>query len=136
MEKRKAERRWRKSGLHVDKDMYKLSKHISKQVCDKAKREYFRNRLSDVSNCKQLFQTTNEILGKISTPSLPTQIDEKELPNAFLAYFENKVKDIRKNFTDNPNQKDCNNMTVFEMMNEFKIVSEEEVRNIIMKSPS
>ena len=63
-------------------------------------------------------------------------LSDQGYTNAFLAYFENKVKDIRRNFTDNPNQKDCNNMTVFEMMNGFKIVSEEEVRNIIMKSPS
>ena len=60
---RKAERRWRSSGLTVHKQIFIEQKSVKKRVILCAKCKHFCEKLSQCNSSKQLYGLTNELLG-------------------------------------------------------------------------
>ena len=135
-EKRRAERKWRKTDLHVHKSIYMYFKNKVTSICDKAKIMFFNNKFKCVKNCKELYQTTKALFEVNNKPTFPTTSPMSELPNLFSDFFNKKVCNIRKQLhqTSPPNQND----RVFTGVpfSFFRQVSEDEVKQIILKSPS
>ena len=60
---RKAERRWRSSGLTVHKQIFIEQTNVKKRVILSAKRKHFCDELSKCNSSKQLYGLANELLG-------------------------------------------------------------------------
>ena len=82
----------------------------------------------DVSN--------NELFGNTEQPIYPTNVPESELPNAFSNFFKAKVRNIRDGLL--PSSSPFSHDVVFNgpSFESFEEVSEAEVKNIILQSPS
>ena len=135
-ERRRAERKWRDTGLYIHKTIFMYFKNKVTTLCDKAKVLFFNNKFKCVKNCKELYQTTKSLFNENSMPTFPTAFPMCDLPDLFSDFFNNKVSDIRKklNQTSPPNEND----RVFTGIpfSFFRQVSEDEVKDLILKSPS
>ena len=110
--RRRAERKWLKTGLTVDKQIYSEAKRAVTNIVHKAKTNYFSSKIAQSSCCKELFSVCDKLGGCKSDSPLPTTIPTCELPDAFADYFIQKVKTIRSELgsqmpmlnlpTDNP----------------------------------
>jgi len=85
--RRQAEQRWRKSKLTVHKEIYIQERNNTKLCIDNAKRQYFAKKLNSTSSTKQLFNVTNELLGKTKSQCLPDNIPSGELQQQFSDFF-------------------------------------------------
>ena len=94
-QRRRAERRWLKTGLTVDKQIYGDAKRAVTNIVHKAKSDYFSSQIAQSNCCKELFSVCNELRGCNSGLSLPTALPVCDLPDAFADYFIRKVKTIR-----------------------------------------
>lgn len=96
-EKRKAERKWRRSGNHEDMLSYKRIKNKTNRLMNDARCAYYQDFINDNStNQKKLFAAANTLLnqGKKNTV-LPPCDDKLELADKMGSYFVQKVTDIR-----------------------------------------
>ena len=141
-EKRHAERRWKKSGLQIHRDIYVYHIKKAKKLCDKTKLEHLNSELRQVKNCKELFQTTNELLGKSKGSVFPTNVHEKELPSLFIDAFNIKVNNIRKQIESTAIDNAAEDLDAPALANgintfcDFKEATEEDIRKIILESPT
>ena len=92
---RRAERRWLKTGLTVDKQIYGAAKRAVTNIVHKAKSDYFSSQIAQSNCCKELFSVCNKLRGCNSGLSLPTALPVCDLPDAFADYFIRKVKTVR-----------------------------------------
>ena len=93
MSRRKAERRWRSSGLTVDKDIYDSSKKAVTTIIHNAKCAYYGVKIAESSNTKQLFRITDKLMARHSLTLMPTKY-LNELPELFSNFFCNKVQQL------------------------------------------
>ena len=66
-QRRRAERRWLKTGLTVDKQIYGAAKRAATNIVHEAKSHYFSSQIAPSNCCKELFGVCNELRGCIST---------------------------------------------------------------------
>ena len=100
-ERRQAERRWKKTQLHVDKGILKEKQKQANDLCDKAKTDFYSSKINDAKeNSKELFNLANTLLSKQKDSSLPTHSDSKVLANDFGLFFKQKIDKIRLPFSD------------------------------------
>lgn len=132
---RKAERKWLKTRLTVHKDIFKHRKILWRSAIKQARKNFYAKEFKNCKTSKQLFNISNELLGKTKEKSLPSQHSDEELPDVFAKYFHDKIAKFRYEL-DKFNIA-CN-FDVFEgvSIESFKEISEETVKEIIMKSPS
>ena len=86
-ERRKAERRYNKTGLQIHKDIFIYLKNKSNSLCDLAKSVYYNAKFQCVKSCKELYNLKNELFGKNYEPSLPSNAKPSDLPDLFSSYF-------------------------------------------------
>ena len=92
--RRQAERRWLKSKLTAQKQIYDSIKQKVTNLVDKAKQAYYSAKIQSSTTCKQLFQNFNTILGQSRSSPLPSTFDSDCLPNVFSDYFTEKIRTI------------------------------------------
>ena len=134
-EVRKAERTWRKTALTVHQQIFKEKRNQLTNTIKTAKKSYMQEKIKAADQSqKALFQCVDEFLYKSKVSALPTNIPAENLPNEFSNFFLKKIADIQINFTteeDNCTQSSCQ-----DQLNYFAEATPEEIRNIIIKSPS
>ena len=64
MSRRKAERRWRSSGLTVDKEIYDYTKKAVTTIVHNAKCAYYSAKIAESSNTKQRFCITEQSIAE------------------------------------------------------------------------
>ena len=138
--RRAAERKWRKSHLTVDRQVYQQATKDVQDIIRHERATYFTDKISNSRNCKTLFSVVNELCGKDKRNILPSDIPPNILPNAFGSFFKEKIDRIQNNITENCNnqmlqhfnmpEKEYNG-TIFEKFNE---VTSSEVLSIIASS--
>ncbi len=96
-ERRKLERRWRKTQDPNDRRAYLDQVHSLDKIIRSEKSVYYKDKLSSADN-KTIFKTMNTLLNK-SMPSLPSGLPMKDLSNNFSKYFTDKIVKIRHNIT-------------------------------------
>ena len=139
-EKRKAERIMRKTGLEVHKQIYiELRNKLNGMICS-AKRNYIQQCISQSDNGhKALFKNVNNLLNKKKSTALPQHDSAEDLCNRMATFFSEKIKIIHEGLAElqtetihlEPDQ--VFNATC---LNDFDLVTEEEVNKIIKKAAS
>ena len=86
-ERRRAERRWRRTGLTVDREIFQKARNKVTDIVHEAKSLFYSAKILACSTAKQLFTATNSLLGKISVNPLPTLYKLSELPQKFCDYY-------------------------------------------------
>ena len=137
--KRKFERKYNKSKLAVDKELYWHQRDKYNNLLNTTKQDYFKNKIESASSTKEFFKVCNNLLNWTNENILPSHSCGAELANRFVNYFGNKITSIRRDLEDSSNTPDytINVASDFDgvPLEKFRIVSQEEVRKII-SSPS
>lgn len=137
-ERRRAERKWRKSNSELDCELYLNAKRNVNNLIMSAKQAFFKDKLSSCST-KDVYRTINSLLNK-NVQHLPYYDSAADLANQFSSYFVNKIVNIRKeldsenviipaHFCDSP----PDNITPLEVL---RPTNEEELLKIINSSAS
>jgi hypothetical protein len=103
--RRQAERRWRKSKLPADRELFKVAKNRTQSMIDEAKSLHFREKVSACSDDpKQLFRVVDTLLGNSTESPLPVHDSRVELSNRFSDFFVEKIATIQSAIpsVDNP----------------------------------
>jgi len=97
-DRRKAERRWRKSKLIVHYDILKEHRKLVNQLCSKAKSTYYCSKFQQHDmDQKKLYQLANDLLHRKENAILPTHKSPTDLADHFAEFFTDKIKKIRTN---------------------------------------
>lgn len=135
-ERRKAERKWIASGLTVDFEHFKQLKNKYNSALYSAKCDFFNRKILDCGNdYKSMFSVIGDILKKKGSAKLPDHSCSSELANRFATYFTSKIETIRLNLASSVSVSSEVHPTTLSW-NEFNTVSETDIKDIIMKSPS
>ena len=96
--RRKLERRWRASGLCIDRQLYVKQCETVNAMIKNAKTTYYSSVISsNAHNQKVLFSTVDKLLHRKPEKRHPTASSTTELVNKFADFFSNKIAIIRKN---------------------------------------
>ena len=134
-EVRKAEKKFNKSGLTIDRDIYKTKRAKWKRTIRDAKRQFYLTTFEENRNSsKHIFGLCDKLLGKTKTLSLPKSVPINELPEMFANAFIDKTQKIRKDLSV------CKIFDDFELFNgvnldSFQLVCEKDVKTLILESP-
>ena len=91
-ERRKWERKYKKSRDNADAQILKQKHKAVQDMCDKAKKEYYNTKINDAKNDqKELFKICNGLLHKTKNTSLPTYSSQKELADQIVSFFMEKI---------------------------------------------
>ena len=140
-QKRKSERRWRQTKLEVHHQIFLSECKRLGLILNKTKQAFFSSKIQDCgNNLKSLFKITNSLLDKKQQCPLSTASSDTVLAETFSKYFIEKVTTIRDTLklkTDvdqSPLDEDIHH--VGPLLTSFEPTSEEEIKKIIMNSPS
>ena len=134
-EKRKAERKWRKTRLLCHLQKLKESRSKYAQALNKSKIEHINKLVIDCDhNVKKLFDLVSNLTGSKTENPMPNSESDKVLANTFADFFLEKIDKIRKDLMQHPSyiptKSNC------QEFNEFIPLDELEVKKIIMNSKS
>ena len=94
--RRNLERRWRKSSLSTDKQLYITQCGIVNDMIRDAKSIYYSSIIAEnKGNQKVLFQTIDQLLQRKQEPRFPTSTSSEHLANEFAAFFHEKISKMR-----------------------------------------
>ena len=133
---RRLERRWRKSKLESDHQLYIVQRAATNEMIDQAKQTYFRNEL-DHADSKTVFKKVIHLLNK-GERVLPLHDSARDLANDFSNFFNNKVQIIYEELEKDQSDSDCldQQTSVDCSLSDFDFLCEEDVRNAIIKAPT
>ena len=136
--RRKLERRWRASGLCIDRQLYVKQCETVNAMIKNAKTTYYSSVISNnAHNQKVLFSTVDKLLHRKPEKRYPTASSTTELVNKFADFFSNKIAIIRKELAIDSSH--CNQRNQEEQYAQcvkfinFQEVMEHEIKNIIDK---
>jgi hypothetical protein len=132
---RALERKWLKTKLTVDHQIFKSQRNRIKQLRDKAKREYICTKLTDATTTKDTYSILNDLLHKPVSKHLPSHDSTSELAERFASYFTDKISAVRSNF-DNNNVLQGSNSNSIAQLDCFQFVQQDELKKLIARSPS
>ena len=142
-ERRRAERKWKKSQLTIDKQIYIHNVQIVKDLIINNRKTYYCDKIKHCKNSKALFDIANEMKGISKTSLLPFKIPDCELPDKFGQFFLDKITKIRSDLDKSAiisqsrtNAENCYIPYQGSTIKDFKPVTEDEVRKIIKSSPA
>ena len=136
--RRKLERRWRASGLCIDRQLYVKQCETVNAMIKNAKTTYYSSVISsNAHNQKVLFSTVDKLLHRKPEKRYPTASSTTELVNKFADFFSNKIAIIRKELVIDSSH--CNQRNQEEQYAQcvkfinFQEVTEHEIKNVIDK---
>ena len=96
LDRRRLERRWRRSKLEVDRQLFvEARNNVSRLLLD-AKTSFYSARIHELNgNQKALFREMNHLLHKSTETPLPPHDSPEVLANQFAVYFSEKIEKIR-----------------------------------------
>ena len=138
-ERRACERRWRKSKLHVHREVYEQKRDLVDLLILNAKRNFYEQKFSSADQ-----KSTFELLGTLlndDQPSLPSDSfsSDRSACESFSDYFLDKIEKIISNinvcntFTD---MKENSATKCIHCLDELPPVTADELRSIISSSPT
>ena len=137
---RRAERRWRKTRLTVDRQVFNSATLKVVRIVEKAEQMYYKSKINENINSKEFFHNTDKLLGRKTIRSLPNDINPSQISEKFSTFFQEKVKtlrdtlDMESNDTVDPLHMD--QIYTESTLSYFDLVSETEVKKTIMDSKS
>ena len=138
--RRKLERKWRRSRLATDRQLYEHQRQVVIQLMEKAKTDFYSSAVDQCSsNMKALYRLINKLLHRKGDPIVPTSSSDEDLAESFSSYFFDKILRIRNDLEPYVRQSADNHDSTSSgesHLTDFSPVSIEEVRKLIMDSPS
>ena len=133
---RRAERKWRKTGLTVHRDIL-VKENTAYQKFKTSKRKmYNTKKIKECKTSKQIFDISNELLGKKAKSPLPKHIPSNQLPQSFSDFFTNKIKDIRGDLDCCVSELPSFDSYHGEKLTGFQLVTHKQIYDLIMSMPS
>ena len=132
--RRKAEKRYKQSGLEVHKKQFITLRKQTTVLAFNKKRTYYAERIDACNgNSKSLFSCVNKLLDIKQDVVLPSHNSNTELAENFKLYFKEKISNIRKTFPTSDIR--SNNETILDSMKAlytFEPTTEDELRSVIL----
>ena len=128
-----AERRWRKTRLEVDRQIYNAARNTVNKCIRSAKSKFIQDEVSrNSSNPRALFCTLNGLLGRDRDSSLP-QGSETNMASQFNTFFTEKIAKLRNQLGSC-----CDDYSFQEFSGSdlefFRPVSDSDIKKIILSS--
>ena len=96
-ERRRLERRWRKTGRKEDHQHYIAQRNVCAKLVTSKRELFYASQISKAGNRqKALFQVVENALDKKSENILPNHDDPKSIANEFNEYYVSKIDKIRE----------------------------------------
>ncbi len=139
--RRRLERKWRHTGLQIDRDLYtNFQKKFNAKLNDFRNKQYAEMIEENKHDPTTLFKVINHSLHRNQASPLPEGLPVKELAEKFSTFFAEKIDKIRSVIDDQQGDNmatDSNlNKPTIPILNDFKLVSECEVEKLIRKFPN
>ena len=142
--RRQLERKWRNNGkLEVYRLEYQNQRFLLKSMIKNAKIDYYSSQINEsAGDQKKLFKVIDNLLHKSKIPVLPSSDSDDSLATKFADFFHQKIENIRKTFNvTGPNvSSHCtssnSSLPQTYTLTCFAPTDEEEIRKVVMKSPS
>ncbi len=138
-ERRKFERKWRKSDLPTDHEQFKSAKNHYSFMLTMAHKEHYESEIAGAAgNQKKLFSIIQELASVKKDTPLPDCESIQQLADSFGDFFLNKIQDIRNEIDSQACdfQPPSPPQSPTDTFSEFSPLSEAEVRRLIFKSKS
>ena len=130
-ERRKAEKKYRRSGLESDKRLYiTLRKQAIKTAVIK-KKSYVAEKLKQGNSTRSLYSVVNQMIDKKKEVVLPKAESDKDLADRFQTFFREKIEKIRASFTKKADVSQIDTNPGMEKLLEFEPTNAEELYDII-----
>ena len=137
--RRKLEKKAKRTQNEIDKQLFKTQKNKVNTLLESYKNEYYSKLIYDnKDDPKTLFRNLNEALHRKEETLLPPSNSDIELAEEFSDFFNGKIEKIRTDLdkhTDEPSQP-VEKRKYKVAMAEFKSLTEDEVRDLIRKTPN
>ena len=136
--KRKLERKWRKTNLTVDHEIYRNQCASVNKLLKQTRVKFYSEKIESCGrDQKTLFKVTKNLLGRNEEAVLPTSSSSKELAQTFSDFFIDKIDGIRDKISSDTETK-IGAVTTKEIdtLVEFIPVSQDELEKVISKSQS
>ena len=137
--KRKLERKWRRTRLEIDHQIYRVQCCKLNVMLNNTKRLYYSKKVVEAgSDRKALFSITNGLLQKNGPSPLPSFGVASELADKFAEYFHGKILLIRDELA--PDRVPCSsipdvdNTSVPNKLAMFTLATDDEVAKLIARS--
>ena len=140
--RRKLERRWHKSRLTVDHQIYRDQCIVMNRLLKKTRQTYYSDKIIECGHDqKGIYKVAKHLLGDKGCPSVPSTAPPSELTEMFSNFFTEKILSIRHGLQSDEEPQDIeshNNRqpSVEKPLEQFNCASKKEVKAIIMKSPN
>ena len=85
-ERRKAERKWRKTGLEIHRQIYQQRKKDVRKKVLELKREHINYKICMSTTSKELFKISSDLMGTSGSSPAP-DLPKHELPDVFADFF-------------------------------------------------
>ena len=134
-----SERKWLKSRLEVDRQLFVQQCENECELINQAITQYNREKIEN-SDQRNLFRVVDGLMYKPTVPIIPTYEDHELLANRFSSYFATNISDIRCMLDEAQNREVVTSPFPEENICEYHLISfnptTEEVGKIIMNSPT
>ena len=143
-QRRKAERRWRRTGLAADLRAFKDLRNQSNTLLNVARKVFYKDLIDDSSgDRKKLFSVTNRLLGVERDTQYPPFKDKVVLNKiiSLVIFFAQKIVVIQNKLdnmatTVSPGKEKClADSPVVQPMDSFRVLNESEVQKLIEATP-
>ncbi|MCH1596002.1 MAG: reverse transcriptase family protein [Flavobacteriaceae bacterium] len=95
-DRRKAEQKWRDSGLTIHRELYMSSRNKVNILITTSKKKYYNQQVQSCKDQKSIFKILNRLLFRNEQPKLPTTFTGEDLTEQFNEFFTTKIKKIRE----------------------------------------
>ena len=139
-ERRKAEKRWRRTKLDSDLAAFKVKRNATTALMNKARWEFYTNFIEEHSkDQKKLFAASNRLLNRGSVNCLPPTIDKAQFAEDIGKFFVQKIVNIRSRLNGHgaigshkPDTEDTESSFVH--LTEFEMLTEQDVKSLMQHS--
>ena len=136
--RRQAERKWRKTRLTVDREIYKNQRQSVTMLIEKAKTDYYTGLVQEhATDQKALFKLVNSLMYKNESTPLPPHQTLDELTTEFGDFFLEKINKIQEDLKKMQVTMPCEHIvdTCESSLATFEPATEGEIKKLIRGSP-
>ncbi|KAK3890078.1 hypothetical protein Pcinc_005948 [Petrolisthes cinctipes] len=99
--KKRKERQWRRHKTDLSRLEYTRARNNENKVITARKREYYQNRtVQSAGNVNKLYKILDNITGRKKCNRLPEGFSDDKLANDFIRFFDAKISNIIRSFSD------------------------------------
>ena len=136
--RRKLYKRWKRTRNEEDRINFEIARRNTQKMSVEKRSSFYATAIENCSNShKELFRLCKNLQDKSNNSKLPSFTSPEQMANKFNNYFIGKIENIRSNFSVKSKPDIGNGMDncAQRLMSEFRPVTCEEVKKIILSKP-